>query len=71
MAKKRTFMKMEPGDLVAIKKPKFAHFDLGASGPCIIIEDLGDSVKVKNMNGRVTTHNKANCIRLKASYAKN
>ena len=68
MAQKRPFGELEKGTLVAVKKPKVAHFDLGAAGPYLVEEDLGDSARVRGMNGRVTTHNKANIVVLKAQF---
>lgn len=46
MAIKRKFEKLNPGQLVAIKTPKQSHFDLGAAGPRIVLEDLGDSARI-------------------------
>ena len=65
MAKKLAFRRYAAGELVAVKKPKFQHFDLGAAGPCIILEDLGDSCRIQSMNGRIAVHNKANIIPLR------
>jgi hypothetical protein len=56
--------------MIAIKKPKFTHFDLGAAGPYIILEDLGDSCRIQGMNGRIAIHNKANIIALKVPVLK-
>jgi aminoglycoside/choline kinase family phosphotransferase len=66
MARKRPFAALAPGCLVGVKKPKVAHFDLGAAGPYVVLEDLGDSAKVQSMSGRVFKHNKANLIVLGA-----
>ena len=68
MAVKKTFRRLEKGELVAIKKPKQRHFDLGSAGPLLVLEDLGDSVKLQAMNGRAVIHNKANIIKLNAHF---
>ena len=66
MAVKKTFSRLEKGELVAIKKQR--HFDLGSAGPLLVLEDLGDSVKLQAMNGRAVIHNKANIIKLNAHF---
>lgn len=55
--------------MVKRARPKDQHFSMGARGPCIVMEDLGQTLRVQWIpSGKVTIENKSNCLPLRGNF---